>query len=583
METGRIILLLWVGSICLSLGLYLDLPVLREDPKSAEALFVLWLSGLIFVGCVCDRNDYRVNKSEVGFLGFCLFCLVKSFFCGEGGYSGLFQFLFAVGLYFTIKQQVMRYGMLAVGYVSRLLVLMIIIQLVLCLKRCYLGEPFSHIYLPNTSLFGVVIATQLAFLVGAVYSARFGAWPAGKQLAIFPVAVMILGALLLMLTKGRSGWLGLIAAILALNMLSARNKRQLLRRLLLCMVFIVAFAAFLIRLKTDSSSGRMLVYKISFRMLKEHWLWGIGQGQFAKQYNLYQARYFESADIDNREALLADNVYYAFNDLLQLLVEQGLMGGLFFLLTVLLFLRRMRGVLHSGDNSTIFPFLAMLVCVSVSSSFIYSLHHLPVFLMAMGALAFCNARPGNEKVIIPGVVRQLARWSFIIPVLLFTVDSGKQYLVRRKVRTAGELARAGFTRNALLLYDELEERHVRDGKVLLDHAMLLYQSGLLSRASDIIEKAKDDFISNEVFLLAARVYAEMGNFPAAEMNYKTALYMVPNRMGSRYELMHFYFQSGDSARARYWAHSIAHMTVKVESEKTEMMKNEALVINKGRK
>ena len=49
-------------------------------------------------------------------------------------------------------------------------------------------------------------------------------------------------------------------------------------------------------------------------MLKDNWLWGIGHGQFKAKYNEYQAAYFSSHSIDSKEAVLADNSIYAFND-----------------------------------------------------------------------------------------------------------------------------------------------------------------------------------------------------------------------------------------------------------------------------
>src|SRR5690606_10607931 len=56
-------------------------------------------------------------------------------------------------------------------------------------------------------------------------------------------------------------------------------------------------------------------------------LTGVGFDRFKAHYMNYQAAYFmEATDAD--ESLVADNSYYAFNEFLQFIVEEGWLGGL---------------------------------------------------------------------------------------------------------------------------------------------------------------------------------------------------------------------------------------------------------------
>lgn len=50
-----------------------------------------------------------------------------------------------------------------------------------------------------------------------------------------------------------------------------------------------------------------------------------------------------------------------------------------------------------------------------------------------------------------------------------------------------------------------------------------------------------------------------------------AIYMVPNRMASRYDIVQFYIENKDTAKALHWAYSIKNMPVKVPSEKTNLL------------
>lgn len=64
---------------------------------------------------------------------------------------------------------------------------------------------------------------------------------------------------------------------------------------------------------------------------------------------------------------------------------------------------------------------------------------------------------------------------------------------------------------------------------------------------------------------------ELGNYKEAEKEYQISLYMVPNRMKSRYDLMNLYLQQKDTANAIYWANSILEMPVKIPSQVTRQL------------
>lgn len=77
----------------------------------------------------------------------------------------------------------------------------------------------------------------------------------------------------------------------------------------------------------------MLIWTVGVEMLAEAPLCGHGTGSFAKEYMEYQARYFERHP-DSVYASLSDNNTQAFNELLTVLCEQGVIGGLLILFPV---------------------------------------------------------------------------------------------------------------------------------------------------------------------------------------------------------------------------------------------------------
>lgn len=112
-----------------------------------------------------------------------------------------------------------------------------------------------------------------------------------------------------------------------------------------------------------SASGRILAYKSALNMLADHPIAGIGPGQFAVFYPLYQ----QSEDRSARDLTLE----FLHNDYLELLVEHGL-GGLVFILTIAyLVVVRVFSVIRHGDAEerllAITVFAALLSCLVMAS------------------------------------------------------------------------------------------------------------------------------------------------------------------------------------------------------------------------
>ncbi len=71
---------------------------------------------------------------------------------------------------------------------------------------------------------------------------------------------------------------------------------------------------------------------MSIKLLRENWLHGIGFQKFRVEFNEQQAAYFSNRSLDDNISLLADNTFYAFNDILQWIIETGIVGFLIFVL-----------------------------------------------------------------------------------------------------------------------------------------------------------------------------------------------------------------------------------------------------------
>jgi tetratricopeptide (TPR) repeat protein len=87
------------------------------------------------------------------------------------------------------------------------------------------------------------------------------------------------------------------------------------------------------QLKKDSADGRLLMWKISAATIAAHPL-GVGLGGFPAAYAASQATYLASPQASHSEKIVAGAPEYAFNEYLQIGVEQGIAGMLLFLFCI---------------------------------------------------------------------------------------------------------------------------------------------------------------------------------------------------------------------------------------------------------
>ena len=78
-------------------------------------------------------------------------------------------------------------------------------------------------------------------------------------------------------------------------------------------------------IKKDSADGRLFIWQIAWTIFLDYPLTGVGFNQFPSYYNIYQANYFKTHD-DPAHAWLAADVFFAFNEILQSMVELGVIA-----------------------------------------------------------------------------------------------------------------------------------------------------------------------------------------------------------------------------------------------------------------
>ena len=117
--------------------------------------------------------------------------------------------------------------------------------------------------------------------------------------------------------------------------------------------------------KKESSDGRLLVWKVSGSIIKEHPFIGIGYGRFHSEYNLSQADYFKGSHDKGRRTDWQEMLQLAFSDYVESLVETGIIGFILFISLICFALGSFK-LKQDQVNLFLFPFVIFLVLSLVS-------------------------------------------------------------------------------------------------------------------------------------------------------------------------------------------------------------------------
>ncbi|MDQ3844385.1 MAG: O-antigen ligase family protein, partial [Bacteroidota bacterium] len=564
-----------IGSIA-----YVNIPIAREHEYLIEPILLCFLTALSLLQIAKANPPRTITPFEVCYGAFTLYTIANSMLLHSFDAVAAGQGIVLVVVYFSLRSTgIPKHPSIFSSVLLWIIILLFTsyVLVVLC-SDAIRGKAIDTLFLPNKSIFSIYLASHIVFILPFYhYHCKQAYTRKTRVLRWVASLIIVLSVLLLVYTKGRAGWIGCGAAVWYLLYHYIRTSALRKKIFRYAALLVILLAPLVLWYKWDSTQGRMLIYKVSTSILKDHWRCGIGMGQFKVRYNEYQATYFAGKGIDTREALLADNTFYAFNDPYQLFIETGIIGFLCWAMALLCLVQQVKNMKTTSDNKHVFvAAAASLICIVTASLFSYPLQTFPILLQVTICLALVNSYHSDAtNVVLPKVIAKGLKRVLLLLCSLLLIHS--YILLQYKIRShqAFELSRIGYRKKAVTFYKPLVYSYIKDGNTLYFYARDLYHSNELEKANLMLRKARKYFCTNEVYRLSASTAFELHNIQEAENLYKTALYMVPNRMVSRYDLLNFYSAMKDTTNAMYWATSIVTMEVKVPSKKTFRMQQRA--------
>lgn len=341
-------------------------------------------------------------------------------------------------------------------------------------------------------------------------------------------------------------------------LLSTRIKR--IAATIMLLTCVAGMTCGLYSMKRDSADGRLLIWKITLNIIKDHPLWGIGFDRFAVEYGHYQAAYFASGEGTPREEYLAGNVHHAHNEVLQLIAELGLIGGILLIGIGVLTLR-----LPAQEVACSTAAQASLAALFVAALFSFSFHILPQGLNAMALLAIISACC-PKSVFVPVMEQSSFRAMSVVScsALALTLAS-KTYLDVSGLR----IWQDGFHKfvhgdfvGALERYASLEHSLAHHGKFWFMYAGALVKMGDWENALRVLKISERRFTDPNLWLLYGFCFESTREPLGAELNYRYADHIVPSRLLPKYYLARLFAKHQRLEDARKMACRVLQMKEK---------------------
>ncbi len=396
-----------------------------------------------------------------------------------------------------------------------------------------------------------------------------------------PLIGMVTIAVVLPATRSRAAWLAVLASTLVLAIYKygawAKVKTMVpLKRMILAFITSLVLCAGLYggyHFKKGSVDGRLLIWKVTSGMVKENLVFGVGHDRFKAHYMNAQAGYFAEHG-ETQEALVADNSYYTFNEPLQFLAENGLVG----LLLSIVFLFYMFRLRTTGENAFLkVCCTGVLVSMIVFGLFSYPAQILPIKMIGVLALALLAnidilkigffSKKGKNLwsrfglwTIKGGLL--LAGMALIAAIYPWTKSMEQDF---RDWKTALDTYNFGLYEDSLEEFEKAWPTLKSEGDFLMNYGKALTMAEQPQKAIEVLKEAKNQLNTTIIETALGDAYKVLKQYNGAEIAYQHAANMIPIRFYPQYLLANLYMESGQEGKAEAKAREILAKEVKVPS------------------
>ena len=216
----------------------------------------------------------------------------------------------------------------------------------------------------NPGPFGCYLSFALAAFLPYIFI-LFRSFTKINKITTVLVAVLLFYGLLL--ADSRAAYLATIVSLTAFVVIKFRSRVKIRIIHIGSLIFLFSGIVFLLYMyRPSSANARLGIWRICVHAIEDAPVFGYGTGSFQKTYMLKQAEYLNNVSNDIRSN--ADEVKTAFNVVIELLYEQGIVGLLLWCSIIIL---SIKGMFISTNKHNLPVFLFPIISFLTFSLFSY--------------------------------------------------------------------------------------------------------------------------------------------------------------------------------------------------------------------
>ena len=418
-----------------------------------------------------------------------------------------------------------------------------------------------------------------------------------KLLAYLFVFIGVVCMLVFPATLSRTAWIAAIAGcglvlifdtriIVKLQVFRKRHQKRFALYFIILSIIIVGTLYGVYTLKKDSANGRLFMWKITALAIKDSPIDGVGLGGFPASYAKAQMEYFKSNKASDTERLVAGSPEYAFNEYLRIFLEQGVIGGILFLLLTIIIIR---SGIKNKKTGVAGSFLAL--SVFAFASYPFYLWEFLVMWVLLGTISVSKTRKPSFSLLNKSNTNSKKYiTAFLLLGVLITgsLICAKYHHTYYHATKEWKKMRSLYTMKA---YDSIVDDYKRlypklnyNPKFVFEYAVALNATEQRKRADTVLSRGLQISCDPMFYNVKGRNYHEMDEFNRAETAYINSTHLLPERIYPYYLLTKLYADSANyqPQKMHRAATAVLEKEPKVHSLAINEMRNEVRKIVKER-
>jgi O-antigen polymerase len=411
---------------------------------------------------------------------------------------------------------------------------------------------------------------------------------------------------ILPVVRERSSFLAVIAAIIFIYLYDPKIKKLFIsftdlfwKKIILGLIAVFLLfvsAKIMYNYRPVSVNGRLLIWKISGKMIEEHPVWGTGYNRYAVEYLNYQAEYFKHKKLNDSERFLASNIKHAHNEFIQTYAELGILGFLLLagIIITALFENIKKNKFNPKEetlNAINISAKASLLSIIIISLFSFPFHVLPNyinFIFMLGLIgAIINFKKKNSEL---NKVYEIKMSRYFVIIASLIVTSLTAFIIYKNINRFNEYkiwkdgydkASFGNYSNAIKDFDKIYGSLKNNGNYLFNYGGVLLLNKNYKKAVNILNESTKTYTDAKQHIDLGIAYENLNDIKKAKNEFLFATNMKPDQIYPEYLLTKLYIKEGKIISAKLEAERILNREVHINSTAVQEIKSQIKTLLKS--